>query len=336
MRALILLLLIICVPVGQPVQNQVTHTLNFDGNNAFTYLTAQCDFGYRPPGSDNLSLCRQYIAETLESMGWIVKIQNFTYRDTECANIIATINDYYNSSIILGAHYDTRPLADNDPNPANRNIPVLGANDGASGVAALMELARVLPEYVQSTVELVFFDAEDSGGIDGWNWIQGSTYYVTQLDQERRSNISAMILLDMIGDASLRIPREIYSSDSLQDEVWSIAASLGYSSVFLNVTGSGIYDDHYPFIDDAKIPALDIIHYPFPSSWHTIGDTPDKCSPTSLETVGKVVEYFVLNSTGSEVVYTPDPQFPEYLVYIVVIVGVLAVVPILYLRNKRG
>ncbi|MGY5874101.1 MAG: M28 family peptidase, partial [Candidatus Thorarchaeota archaeon] len=135
MRFLIVFLLIICIPTVPPVQNQETYTPVFDGENAFTYLTAQCDFGYRPPGSDNLSLCRQYITETLETMGWILEIQNFTYRDTECANIIATSNGVNNASIILGAHYDTRPLADNDPNPANRNTPVMGANDGASGVA---------------------------------------------------------------------------------------------------------------------------------------------------------------------------------------------------------
>ncbi|MGY5876935.1 MAG: M28 family peptidase, partial [Candidatus Thorarchaeota archaeon] len=194
--------------------------------------------------------------------------------------------------------------------------------------------ARVLPEGLRSTVEFVFFDAEDSGGIDGWNWIQGSTYYVSQLDQERKSNISAMILLDMVGDANLRIPREQYSTNSLQDRVWSIATSLGYDSVFLNIAGGGVYDDHHPFLN-AEIPALDIIHYPFPSSWHTVEDTPDKCSPTSLETVGRVVEYFIVNSTSWESTFTPDQPFPEYLGYIIVTVGILAVVPIVYLRNKR-
>lgn len=322
---LILSLLMISVPSAK-----TQHITLFDGDDAYEYLTTQCDFGTRPPGSNNLSLCREYIVDSLIEFGWEVVLQNFTYLDVDCANIVAYVGDTHSAPLILGAHYDTRPLADHDPSSENRSYPVLGANDGASGVAVLLELANILPEPVRSSIELVFFDAEDSGNINGWNWIVGSTHYVDELSLGRIASIRAMVLLDMVGDTNLRLPREISSTDALQDEVWQIAAGLGYSDVFLNETGSSILDDHRPFLD-AGIPALDIIHTPFPWYWHTREDTPDKCSAESLEIVGQVIETFIVDQSTVTTPFTADPPI---VLYISIIIGIIAIVVVIIARYR--
>jgi Zn-dependent M28 family amino/carboxypeptidase len=196
----------------------------------------------------------------------------------------------------------------------------------------LLEIGRVLPVEVRNDVELVFFDAEDSGGIDGWNWIVGSTHYIDQLDTNRISLISSMILLDMIGDSELRLQREISSTRSLQDVVWSIAADLGHGDTFLDSLGGSILDDHHPFLD-VGIPALDIIHHnPFPSSWHTADDTPERCSAASLQIVGEVVETFLVTQYG---VITPfPPDFP--VTFYIILLGVAGVAALLvYSRLKK-
>ncbi|MDH4212354.1 MAG: M28 family peptidase [Candidatus Thorarchaeota archaeon] len=313
------------------VNAQITHTPTFDGASAYDFLLEQCSFGPRPPGSENLTLCKTYVQETLESFGWNVTLQNFTYRETLCTNIIATWNSSTNAVILLGAHYDTRPEASADPDPLNRTKPVLGANDGGSGTAVLMELARILPVSVRSTVELVFFDAEDSGGIDGWDWIQGSTYYVSTLNTSRRQSIRAMILVDMVGDSDLIIPRESSSTSSLQNAIWSIASQMGYNDTFLDTIGARITDDHSPFLI-ARIPAVDLIHYPFPDSWHTLADTPDKCSAESLEIVGRVLETFVVEQVAGNITFPLDTQ---YLFYVALIIVPLIFIVLVYRHLKK-
>jgi Zn-dependent M28 family amino/carboxypeptidase len=271
------------------------------------------------------------ISETFEAAGWNVALQNFTYMDVDCVNIVATWASSTSAPIILGAHYDTRPQATSDSDPVNRTKPVLGANDGASGVAVLMELANSLPMDVRSNVEMVLFDAEDSGQIDGWDWIQGSTYYVSQLSSARRTSIEAMVLVDMVGDENLRLPREGSSTTSLQNTIWSIADQLGHNDTFLDTSGASIIDDHRPFLD-AGIPAVDLIHYPFPQTWHTLEDTPDKCSAESLQTVGEVLEVFVVEHVTSGTTYPVDDS-----TLLLVATGLVAIiaVPLIILIMKR-
>ena len=333
MRVTWVILMLLIIPLSSMNAQQVTYVPEFNGTNAMSHLVAQCDFGPRPPGSDNLSLCREYIVDILESHGWQTELQNFTYQDVSCANIIAWYGSIRNATAILGAHYDTRPLADNDPDPANRSRPVLGANDGASGTAVLLEMARILPVDVREEVELVFFDAEDSGYINGWSWIVGSTYYVDQLASNRVSSISSMILLDMVGDSELRLQRERSSTRSLQDVIWSLAADLGYQDTFLDSLGGSILDDHTPFLD-VGIPAVDIIHHnPLPSTWHTVDDIPERCSAESLQIVGEVVETYLVNQSG-----TTTPLLPDFPVsYYILILGVVGVAAILvFSRLKKG
>ena len=324
------LVLLLVSPFFIPLQE---HTPLFDSESSYGYLTAQCDFGPRPPGSENLSQCREYIAETLTGHGWSVTQQNFTYQSTECVNIIAKWGATSNTTIILGAHYDTRPRADQDPSPLNRSTPIIGANDGASGVAVLLEIARVLPQSTRTSIEIVLFDAEDSGNINGWDWIVGSRYYVSQMTQDHIERTSAMVLVDMVGDENLTLLRETSSTRSLQDAVWTVASRLGYSDIFLSTFGGSIRDDHSPFLD-AGISSLDIIqHHPFPWYWHTLEDTPDKCSASSLGIVGQVVEVFLVSQVSNGGVFPSDPT---YLLYgFIALVAVLIVIEI-YSRYRRG
>ncbi|TFG31631.1 M28 family peptidase [Candidatus Thorarchaeota archaeon] len=325
-----LLFLILTLSVIPINGQQYSHSPVFDGEMAYNFLLEQCEFGPRPPGSNNLSDCRKFIIDTLTSFNWTVSIQNFTYLDTACSNIVAVWSTTSDAPLLLGAHYDTRPRATSDA-PINQSKPILGANDGASGTAVLLELSRILPQSIRSKVELVFFDAEDSGGINGWDWIQGSTYYVSELSSSRRASINAMILVDLVGDASLQLPREASSTDSLQNDVWHIAEKLGYTETFLDRTGSSILDDHRPFLD-AGIPALDLIQIPFPWYWHTLEDTPDKCSGESLKIVGDVLEVFVVEYDAETQVYTLDQPFLFY--GLMMVIPVLTVALLVYRRKK--
>ncbi len=330
---LILLLLLLTTPkAGSMTVPATVHEVLFDGTRAYAHLCSQCEFGPRPPGSENLSLCRQYLVEQLRSAGWYVFLQNFTYRGINCSNIIARHTPSSNVSYIIGAHYDTRPQADRDPIPENRGQPVLGANDGASGTAVILELATVLSAAMREHVEFVLFDAEDSGGINGWDWIVGSTYYVGCLTESRRAQIRAMILLDMVGDADLQLLRELDSTRSLQDAVWTIAHSMGYNTTFIDRLGQSIIDDHQPFLR-VGIPALDVIqHAPFPPTWHTVSDTPDKCSSQSLECVGRVIEAFLLTYAGSDDVFTTSLQLSPITISALFIPLVLAI--FFYYRHR--
>lgn len=331
MRETILVLLLLSVPLPLVPYEEARSPI-FNGDNALDHIIAQCDFGPRPPGSQNLSLCREYIVDTLVALDWNVTLQNFTYKEVDCANIIATWHVDSSPSYILGAHYDTRPFADNDPVYANRNQPVLGANDGGSGVGVLLEFANILPTEVKSNIELVFFDAEDSGYIDGWDWIVGSRYYVDQLESERIDSITAMILVDMVGDIDLRIPRETGSIGPLQDAIWSVAADLEYDDIFLDTPGGQITDDHVPFLD-VGIPAVDLIHYPFPSSWHTIDDTPARCSVDSLEAVGVVLEVFLVDHVTMLMNFETDPPINWVMIAIIAFPVVLISIILLYRRK---
>ncbi len=335
MRTIFIAILILSTPlvINSPMVVTAQHTLTFDGDRAYEFLQQQCDFGPRPPGSDNLSRCRAFMVDTLTSNGWTVSLQNFTYKSVACSNVIARYGTG-NTTLILGAHYDTRPRADHDPAVANRSLPILGANDGGSGTAILLELSEALNTTIRSQVELVFFDAEDSGYINDWDWIVGSNYYVSQLSAEQIARTRAMVLLDMVGDSNLRLLRETTSTVGLQDLIWNIAKDLGHDDVFIDSAGGGVLDDHRPFLD-AGIPAVDIIqHNPFPWYWHTLEDTPDKCSAESLGIVGRVVESFIYNVTQNP---TDFPQVPDTLLSLIpwLIPPIALVVVVVWLRKRQ-
>jgi len=263
----------------------------FDGEQAYTHVTAQCDLGFRPTGSEAGRATGDYIIAYLESQDCTVRTEEFTYRDTPVRNIIAEIHApsemQEKAPILLGAHYDTRRSADQE----DPTVPVMGANDGASGVAVLLELARTLDRNrLQQDVWLAFFDAEDNGQLDGWDWCVGSDYMAKHLEVQP----AAVVVVDMIGDADQQLYLERNSDPTLQKQLWQIAATLGYTETFISAYRWAILDDHFPFTQQG-IPAVDIIDFDYPY-WHTTQDTADKVSPDSLERVGRVLEVWLEES----------------------------------------
>ena len=261
----------------------------FDGNNAFGYAQSQIEFGPRTPGSEGHQQTIDLITKEMLSNGWKIEIQSEEQNGILIQNIIAK-NDVAIDQpwIIIGAHYDTRFFADNDPDIEKQMQPVPGANDGASGVAVLLELARVLPDDLNKNIWLVFFDTEDQGNIEGWDWILGSRSFVKTLEKKP----DAVVILDMIGDKDLNVYFERNSNVDLQKEVWDIAASLGYSEQFIPDYKYSMLDDHTPFLEN-EIVAIDIIDFDYPF-WHTTQDTIDKISPESLEIIGKTIYHWLL------------------------------------------
>ncbi len=252
----------------------------FNGQRAYQDVAAQVAFGPRIPGSAAHVQEIDYIQQELEKAGWSVQIQATEWLGFPVQNIIASRSTAA-SPIIVGAHYDSRLQADQDIGSA-RNQPVPGANDGASGVSILLELARTLPDS-GVPISMVFFDAEDDGGLDNMQWIMGSQAYVKSLTTKPR----AAIVVDMVGDANLNIYEERNSDPNLTAEIWKQAASLGFSQYFIATPKYDMIDDHSPFLA-ASIPAVDIIDFDYPY-WHTTADTLDKVSAHSLQVVGETL-----------------------------------------------
>lgn len=270
---------------------------SFDGESSFRFLAEQCDLGPRYPGSPGHEAARRYLAEALERFGATVSFQPFdavlsTGDTLHGVNIIGSYRPKHGTRILLGAHYDTRPRADRDPDPANRAKPILGANDGASGVAVLLETARLLGESEPPVgVDIVLFDCEDYGEEGSTrDYILGSRHHVAALAGRRPS---AVVVVDMVGERGVRLPIEGFSeaaSPGLVSSIYAIAADIGAAG-FIRERGQTIIDDHFPFIQ-AGIPAVDLIDFDYPF-WHTLADTPDKCAPESLDAVGEVLVRFV-------------------------------------------
>jgi len=255
----------------------------FDGPSAFQYVQAQMAIGPRPAGSEAGRKTGDYIVAQLQKNGWQVEEQKFVYRGVPGRNIIGRAGK--GPVALIGAHYDTRRLADEDPNAALRAEPVPGANDGASGVAVLLELARTLnKERLKNEVWLTFFDAEDNGRLEGWEFIAGSQEMAGRLTVKPEM----VVIADMIGDRDQQLYKEQNSSPELVARIWDIAARLGYGEVFLPTAKWSMMDDHTPFLQKG-IPAVDLIDFDYPY-WHTTQDTTDKVAPESLERVGRVLQ----------------------------------------------
>jgi hypothetical protein len=284
-------------------------TVTFEGARAYDLLKAQCDFGPRPMGTEAHEKTAAWLQEQLKLVTDEVKPQKWnekirrgpgagnTYAFTNVFGIIRGSDDEGKDpqkivpALMLSAHWDTRPVADMDEVKANRGRPILGANDGASGVAALLEIARVLhANRPRKTIVFAFWDGEDLG-----EFLHGSTYFArhSREAQWKRFRAQQGILLDMIGDADLRCTRELNSikyAPQLWEDVHAAAAEVGKSAHF-NGRAIEITDDHVP-LNQAGIPTIDLIDFDYPY-WHTVEDTPDKCSPESLQVIGDVVLHFI-------------------------------------------
>lgn len=265
---------------GNPPPTQAD---TFSGELAYGWVTRQCDLGYRISGSEANRQAGDMIITELRNLGWDVQEQVFEYQETQIRNILAWHGE--GPALLLGAHYDTRRSADQE----NPETPVMGANDGASGVAVLLELARALDEdALEHQVYLAFFDAEDNGHLDGWDWIVGSSYMAEHWEENGQSPLEAMVLVDMIGDADQQVYYEHNSDVALREELWAIAAALGYGERIIPELRHAMLDDHIPFAR-AGIPSVDMIDFDYPY-WHTTQDTPDKVSAESLEVIGRTLE----------------------------------------------
>ena len=279
---------------------------NFDEDNAFSYLVAQCDFGPRNPGSDGYYACLDYFIAELDQSANEIILQDFSYQEQRYnkhyngENIIARFNPDSEFQTIISAHWDTRAWADQEDLRQDRDKPVIGANDGASGVAILLELAKIMGENPPPIgVNLVFFDGEDQG-VPGVNetYCQGSRFFAKNLPIPRPDEA---INLDMVGDKQLVLPIERYSLEyhpQLVRHLWDRAKEMGLDA-FIGRVDYAIYDDHIPLNEIAGIPSIDLIDFKYPNSyanfWHTLNDIPENCSEESLGQVGDLMVDYIYN-----------------------------------------
>jgi len=265
----------------------------FDSERAYQLLVKQTDFGARVPGTESYRQAITFFIDYLDERADEIILDTFSFTDTiknitlsPITNIIARFHPDIIERILIGAHFDSRPMCDRDPDSTKQSEPVLGANDGASGVAVLLELAELLSKTKPSIgVDLALFDLEDWGEAHHMDYFCiGSKHYASTL----KSN-SYVIIVDMIGDKDQEIYKEGYSeyrAGSVVDMVWKIAEELKVET-FKPAVKYTIVDDHLPF-QQIGIPAIDIIDFDYPY-WHTVEDTPDKCSPEALGNVGKIL-----------------------------------------------
>ena len=297
-------------PAAQPAP-QVKQVVipDFNADSAYNYVKKQLDFGPRVPGSVAHKQCAEWFVDFFSDKADTVYVQDFRTRlydgrGIDGKNIIAAFNPEAKKRILLAAHWDSRPFADHDPDKNNWNTPIDGANDGASGVGVLMEIARILNDNpVNIGVDIILFDLEDYGApyflnlMTNDDWALGSQYWAKN---PHIYNYRAYfgILLDMVGASNPKFPKEYYSQQfapALSNDIWKVARELGYDEYFTNELGHPINDDHIYVNAIARIPMIDIIHlennsessfYPY---WHTVKDNIEQIDPKTLGMVGDVV-----------------------------------------------
>jgi hypothetical protein len=269
-----------------------------DADRAFDYLTRICNIGPRISGTEGMAQQQALLEAHFEGLGATVGYQAFdavhpqTGGPVRLANMIVSWHPEREARVLLCCHYDTRPFPDNDPIPANRTRPFIGANDGASGVALFMELGHHLPEArTKYGVDFVFFDAEELIYSSGDKYFLGSTHFATRYrDAPPGHRYVCGVLVDMIGDKDLRIFQERNSlkfAPQVTRSVWDAAARLKVSE-FVPRRKHEVRDDHLPLNEIARIPTCDIIDFDYPH-WHTRNDVPGACSGESLAKVGRVL-----------------------------------------------
>ncbi|MGB5873379.1 MAG: M28 family peptidase [Bacteroidota bacterium] len=278
-------------------------TPRFSGARAYEFLLAQTDFGPRNPNSLGHLHCLSYLESTLRLSADEVRLQRFAHSGyngevLRLTNIIASFRPERKERVLLCAHWDTRPRAEHDPDSTRRSDPILGANDGASGVAVLIELASLMGNSPPPVgVDIVLFDGEDYGREgDHPMYLLGSRFFAANKPPDYLPRYG--LLLDMVGDAELEILQEETSvkyAPRIVDLVWNTADALGIPH-FVPSRGFEVLDDHIP-LNESGIPTVNIIDFNYPDAshryWHTHMDTPEKCSSESLEAVGRVITHTV-------------------------------------------
>ncbi len=291
----------------------------FDRDSAYNFIAKQVSFGPRVLGSEGHEQCKSWLVEKFKSYGATVIEQDFdaevyTGEKFPATNIIAQYNLNARKRILLAAHWDTRHIADSPLSEERRDEPILGADDGGSGVGVLLEIARLLNSNpIGMGVDIILFDAEDYGDSENntveadKSWALGSQYWSANM---HKSGYRAQygILLDMVGADDARFPKEQYSvqfAGPLVDKVWDLANRMGYGNYFVNVNGGGVNDDHIPVNTVARIPMIDIINLPaesrnnsFGEHWHTHNDNLDVINKRTLGAVGQVVTAVIYREAG--------------------------------------
>ena len=284
---------------------------DFNADSAYAYCYAQCEFGPRIMNSDAHERCGQWIAGKFQEFGCQVELQQAAltgYDGTmlKATNIIARVHPEKQQHILICAHWDSRPWADNDPDSTNWMTPVMAANDGASGVGVMLEVARLLQgnDSLNYGIDFVCFDAED-WGVPQWSnhsdfnsWALGANYWASHYKPDGFSTVFG-ILLDMVGGQAAQFYQEDMSmryAPHIVERVWNAAHAAGYSGYFPKNVGGGVTDDHLPVNEKAGIPTVDIIpHYPdceassFGPTWHTVSDDMDHIDKNTLKAVGQTV-----------------------------------------------
>ena len=313
----IYVLLLLCVSCAK--QQQSSHSAvryAFSADSAYHYIAQQVAFGARVPGTEEHAACGDWLVKKLAQYGAQVQSQygtipNYAGEEQALRNIVAYLEGNTQHAILLCAHWDSRPWSDEEPLYENRFAPVIGANDGASGVGVILEIVRQLSirkaqgEYIPS-VQIILFDCEDMGTPTHYTgkerehtWCLGSQYWAKELKiQNSKFKIQYGILLDMVGDPSATFPREYFSmthAGNYVEQLWRTAAQLGYGRYFVNQAAYPITDDHYYVNTIAGIPCVDIIDYKpqngtgFAEWWHTQQDDMRNINRQTLKAVGETV-----------------------------------------------
>ena len=294
-------------------EEQKAVSVMFSADSAYAFCAAQCQYGPRTMNSEAHEKCGEWIAEKFCHYGCEVELQRADLKGYDgtilkSTNIIAKSQKQTTGPrILICAHWDSRPWADNDPDSANWRKPVMAANDGASGVAVMLEIARLLQENdsANMAVDFICFDAED-WGIPQWendgdadSWALGAQYWAANCPKEIANSYQYGILLDMVGGQSARFYQEYFSmkyARNIVEKVWQAASAAGYGSYFPAKDGGGVTDDHIPVNEKAGIPCIDIInHYPdceqssFGPTWHTISDDMQHIDKNTLQAVGQTL-----------------------------------------------
>lgn len=284
-----------------------TFTVRFDADSAYAFVARQTAFGPRVPGTPAHRECADWLTATLAAFDpdtLIVQQGEATAFNGDrlpIYNIFAGFNNDADRRLLLCAHWDSRPWADEDPDESRRSQPIDGANDGASGVGTLLEIARCMSaERPDLGVDILFFDAEDYGdtGADASSWCLGSKYWVDNMTPYSGAyRPQCAILLDMVGGRGARFTYEGYSAiyaRNIMERIWNEAASLGYGDIFVKANGPAILDDHLNLIA-AGIPTVDIIDADNPATgsfgptWHTAADNIDNIDAATLGAVGNTL-----------------------------------------------
>jgi len=283
----------------------------FIADSAYLFCQQQCDFGPRTMNSEAHDQCEQWIISKFKEFGLTVTTQKAVLKgydgtDLKSTNIIASHLPELKDRILLCAHWDSRPWADNDPDKANWKKPVIAANDGASGVAVMLEIARLLPDTLKIGVDFVCFDAED-WGVPQWSdaedtgdsWALGAQYWSANISRQSANAYRFGILLDMVGGQGAQFYKEgmsVQYASSIVEKVWRAAQVVGFGSMFPTSKGGYITDDHIPVNTVAKIPTIDVIpYYPdcaqssFGPTWHTINDDMAHIDKNTLQGVGQTI-----------------------------------------------